>query len=147
MEFDIDEIKAAAKECAPGPWHLHTSPAQQYTETLTGCSHYEEEYWAVVSDVLSQAPDRGYYEKGVLADNGQYYPQRVMKEDARWMVATNPKAILALVADYERIYHSLRKIRSGLTMTVEYDLSPAMVEGAIRNKMIELGWTPPKSAK
>lgn len=31
-------------------------------------------------------------------------------------------------------------------VTVRYDLSPAMVEGTIRNKLIEMGWTPPPSA-
>lgn len=30
-----------------------------------------------------------------------------------------------------------------VTKIVEYDLSPAMVEGAIRQKLIELGWSPP----
>lgn len=29
------------------------------------------------------------------------------------------------------------------TATVRYDLSPAEVEGAIRDKLIEMGWTPP----
>lgn len=29
------------------------------------------------------------------------------------------------------------------TITVTYDLSPASVEGAVRNKLVELGWTPP----
>lgn len=29
-------------------------------------------------------------------------------------------------------------------VNVEYDLTPAMVEGAIQNKLIEMGWTPPK---
>ena len=28
-------------------------------------------------------------------------------------------------------------------VTVRYDLSPAMVEGQIRDKLVELGWTPP----
>lgn len=27
---------------------------------------------------------------------------------------------------------------------VEYDLSPAMIEGALRDKLIAMGWTPPK---
>lgn len=106
-KFDIEEIKAAAKECAPGPWRLHTSPAQEFTETLTGCSHYNEEYWAVVSDALANAPDRGYYEKGVLVDNGQYYAQPVAKEDARWMVCANPEAIMALVTAYELLQDEL----------------------------------------
>jgi hypothetical protein len=30
-----------------------------------------------------------------------------------------------------------------MNVTVAYDLSPAMVESAIKNKLIELGWTPP----
>jgi hypothetical protein len=30
-------------------------------------------------------------------------------------------------------------------VTVRYDLSPAMTESAIRSKLIELGWTPPKA--
>jgi len=29
------------------------------------------------------------------------------------------------------------------TITVQYDLSPAQIEGAIRDKLITLGWTPP----
>lgn len=31
------------------------------------------------------------------------------------------------------------------SVTVRYDLTPAMVEGQIRDKLIELGWTPPTS--
>jgi len=31
-------------------------------------------------------------------------------------------------------------------VTMQYDLSPAEVEGAIRDKLIELGWTPPESS-
>ena len=30
------------------------------------------------------------------------------------------------------------------TVKVLYDLSPALVEGAIRDKLIEMGWTPPE---
>ncbi len=29
------------------------------------------------------------------------------------------------------------------TKSIRYDLSPAMVEGVIRDKLIEMGWTPP----
>ena len=28
-------------------------------------------------------------------------------------------------------------------MVVEYDLAPAAVEGKLRDKLIEMGWTPP----
>jgi hypothetical protein len=60
--------------------------------------------------------------------------------------ALNPKRVIILV---EMARHkkdseeSLRKIRAGHTKTVEYDLSPAMVESALRDKLVELGWTPP----
>ncbi len=37
----------------------------------------------------------------------------------------------------------LQAIRKGHTKTVEYDLSPAMVESELRDKLIELGWKPP----
>ena len=33
------------------------------------------------------------------------------------------------------------------TKTVSYDLSPAMVEGEIRDKLIEMGWKPPEEYK
>lgn len=45
------------------------------------------------------------------------------------------------VADRE-----LQTIRAGHTKTVEYDLSPAMAETVIRDKLVELGWTPPAPA-
>lgn len=32
-------------------------------------------------------------------------------------------------------------------LTVKYDLTPSMVEGEIRDKLIEMGWTPPKPKK
>lgn len=32
------------------------------------------------------------------------------------------------------------------TVTVRYDLSPAAIEGAVRDKLIEMGWTPPDAA-
>ena len=34
-----------------------------------------------------------------------------------------------------------------MNVTVAYDLSPAMVESAIKNKLIELGWTPPAAQR
>jgi hypothetical protein len=44
----------------------------------------------------------------------------------------------------EKLEAELKALRSGQTVAVEYNLSPAMKEGAIRNKLIELGWTPPE---
>ena len=32
---------------------------------------------------------------------------------------------------------------SATTVTIRYDLSPAQIEGAIRDRLIALGWTPP----
>lgn len=57
----------------------------------------------------------------------------------------------ALDAEMQRMARTLIAIRAGHTLTlpagfgktVEYDLSPAMVESALRAKLIELGWTPP----
>ena len=43
-----------------------------------------------------------------------------------------------------KLQAELKAIHSGQTVAVEYNLSPAMKEGAIRNKLIELGWTPPE---
>jgi hypothetical protein len=43
----------------------------------------------------------------------------------------------------DKLEAELKAIRSGQTVTVEYNLSPAMKESAIHNKLIELGWTPP----
>lgn len=49
------------------------------------------------------------------------------------------KAIQCLSAE-------LQAIRAGETVRVEYNLSPAQHEGAIRSKLIELGWTPPEQS-
>lgn len=49
------------------------------------------------------------------------------------------------VKRYQKAEAQLDAIRKGHTKTVEYDLSPAMVESALRNKLIELGWTPPQT--
>ena len=43
--------------------------------------------------------------------------------------------------DYIR---QLTAIRAGHTKTVEYDLSPAMVESELRDKLTELGWASPE---
>lgn len=39
-----------------------------------------------------------------------------------------------------------KAIQTNTTVTVRYDLSPATTEGAIRDKLIEMGWTPPDAA-
>lgn len=60
--------------------------------------------------------------------------------------ALNPKRVIILVEmarHKKEAEESLRKIRAGHTKTVEYDLSPAMRESALRDKLVELGWTPP----
>ena len=46
------------------------------------------------------------------------------------------------IAELQR---ELKAIRANQTVTVEYDLSPAMTESALRDKLIELGWTPPNN--
>lgn len=43
-----------------------------------------------------------------------------------------------------KVYRSIAdNYFASCTKTVRYDLSPAMVEGEIRDKLIEMGWTPP----
>ena len=49
----------------------------------------------------------------------------------------------------ERAIQALRQAlaQENFTKTVRFDLSPAMVEGEIHNKLIDLGWTPPNAGK
>lgn len=55
---------------APGPWLLHEQPASSSVETLSGCQHYNEPYYAVVSA-----------DGDIVCDNGQYYAQDVSPEN------------------------------------------------------------------
>lgn len=49
----------------------------------------------------------------------------------------------ALLADHARLQAELRKINSGEDVRVRFDLSPAAKEGAIRDQLVAMGWTPP----
>ena len=49
----------------------------------------------------------------------------------------------ALLADHKRQAEELRKVNSGETVSVRFDLSPAAKEGAIRDQLVAMGWTPP----
>lgn len=40
----------------------------------------------------------------------------------------------------------VHRIRSPGRVVIEFDLSPAQTEGRLRDKLIELGWTPPRAA-
>lgn len=65
----------------PGPWIFHISPAARYTETLTGASHYDEEYVAVVSSTGT-----------VICDNAQYYSCSLDPNNAR-LIAAAPELL------------------------------------------------------
>lgn len=49
----------------------------------------------------------------------------------------------ALLADHARLAEELRKVNSGETVSVRFDLSPAAKEGAVRDQLVAMGWTPP----
>lgn len=49
-----------------GPWNVHTTQSSANVETLTGASHYETPYFAVVAA-----------DGSVVCDNADYYPQAV----------------------------------------------------------------------
>jgi len=51
--------------------------------------------------------------------------------------------IAELRAAVDRLSDELQANRRGETVRVEYNLAPAQHESAIRNKLIEMGWTPP----
>ena len=44
----------------------------------------------------------------------------------------------------EQLEAELRDIRAGHTVTTEFNLAPTMKEGAIRDKLVELGWGTPE---
>lgn len=60
-----------------------------------------------------------------------------------WMTA---KKMRALLADRARLAEELRKVNSGETVSVRFDLSPAAKEGAVRDQLVAMGWTPPDVA-
>lgn len=49
-----------------------------------------------------------------------------------------------LKAQNELLMADLQSLRAGHTVTVAYNLSPLMKETALRNKLIDMGWTPPQ---
>jgi hypothetical protein len=53
------------------------------------------------------------------------------------------KRIAELEALLNMALKDLHDIRAGHTVTVEYDMSPVMTESKLRDKLVELGWTPP----
>jgi hypothetical protein len=55
----------------------------------------------------------------------------------------------AAIKSRDEALRQLQAIRAGQTVSfprVEFDLSPAMVEGTLRDKLIELGWASPGSS-
>lgn len=54
--------------------------------------------------------------------------------------------VRSMQAEMDRMTDRLMALSKGETVRVEYDLSPAMHESAVRSKLIELGWTPPSSS-
>jgi len=48
-----------------------------------------------------------------------------------------------LLADHARLAEELRKVNAGETVSVRFDLSPAAKEGAVRDQLVAMGWTPP----
>lgn len=76
-----------------------------------------------------------------------------------WVRYDDHAAVLASAAPPEREPHpphrdcgcaecapSFEPDEPTLTVTMRYDLSPSAIEGAIRDKLIEMGWTPPDAA-
>lgn len=77
--------------------------------------------------------------------------ERAKVRDLEGEIQFKSERIHSLVNDYNRVMlgnkdaqRLIKSLREGHTVTVEYNLTPAMHEGAIRSKLIELGWTPPK---
>jgi hypothetical protein len=64
----------------------------------------------------------------------------VENENGFWVKAGD---VAELQAEVDELNRQLMAIRKGHTKTVEFDLSPAAKESALRDKLIELGWTPP----
>jgi len=61
-----------------------------------------------------------------------------------WLTAEVYGADLrALLADHARLQEELRKTNAGETVSVRFDLSPAAKEGAVRDQLVAMGWTPP----
>lgn len=69
---------------------------------------------------------------------------RAELDAAKVAIKQRTRSMIDLNEKLNEVERDLRNLRAGETCTVEYDLSPAMVEGALRNKLIKLGWNPPK---
>lgn len=130
------ELREAAKAASPGPWKLTVQelpapPAHQSIETPHGCTY--DTYRAII-DAKGET----------ITDDATHYPVEAQPNDMAYIALANPEVVLGLIERCAAAEQKLRDIRAGHTKTVEYDLSPAMVESALRQKLIVLGWTPPK---
>lgn len=66
------------------------------------------------------------------ARNDEFFACDVSNED-----------LTALLDDHARLSEELRKVNSGETVSVRFDLSPAAKEGAVRDQLVSMGWMPP----
>lgn len=73
--------------------------------------------------------------EAALADIGD--ADREPGDDVAWCEARAAEALPTVRAALASA------AQPALTVTARYDLSPAAIEGAIRDKLIEMGWTPP----
>lgn len=130
------ELREAAKLASPGPWTLKVQelpapPAHQSINTPGGSTYLT--YHAVLDS-----------EGETITDDAGYYPVPAKEDDLAYIALANPSVVLTLIERCHSAEQKLRTMRAGQTITVEYDLSPSMVESALRQKLIELGWTPPQ---
>ena len=66
--------------------------------------------------------------------------------DVAIRLCTKKDTVIAdLQKENERLHEQIRIMRLGYTKSIEYDLSPAMVESKLRTHLIEqMGWMPPE---
>jgi len=74
----------------------------------------------------------------------------VMTNNAKGFLSQIQRMAVIIDKKDERIAEleaELRAIKSGHTVTTEFNIAPAMKEGAIRDKLVELGWGTPERLK
>jgi len=78
-----------------------------------------------------------------------HFPENTYKALLNELVPKH-RALESRLAEAERERDAyaaeVHRVRSPGRVVIEFDLSPAQTEGRLRDKLIELGWTPPRAA-
>lgn len=109
MTPDLDLLEALAKAATPGPWYFGHDDDDNAMSRYTVLAKPQEgrsvpDDAAIAATLLQARPFLGRWR-----DNGFGEPDGLWEENAAYIAAANPEAVLALIADARRYRHHVAR--------------------------------------